>query len=257
VGGKAMGSSKAPPRRSQGGASKMRAKKPEKQPPSRVRDIIGAWSTTKKILAGIVAICAGVSTIGGAVKLGVEGYDWYQARQEEPSAFSRTPNLGLQFWQNGKQIPMADEALSDAERQVVVTMRPDPFELWFPSLKNDAALQVCAWHDDSIFTLDSELSMDSTRCFAAGTGMATAAYADGSLVQAVDGHNYYAGERVEAAGVDGYSKIYVSRTGSAYGEMDPLSGAAVEDLYVVAVIDRDQDRVLDPGEYEYLALSFG
>jgi hypothetical protein len=36
---------------------------------------------------------------------------------------------------------------------VTVSMRAAPFELRFPKLAKDVALQVCAWTDDNVFSV--------------------------------------------------------------------------------------------------------
>jgi hypothetical protein len=254
----ATGSQKAPQKRSRN-SSKKPVREPAKQPSRRPREIVAAWSTAKKIVAGVVAICAGLTTVVGAIKLGAEAYAWYQNSQDEPSAFSRTPNLGLQIWQHGKQVPMSDEAHSSGRNVVSINMLADPFEIWFPTSSSEGdGLRVCAWRDDSVFSLRSEMPMDSTRFFYLGSGMAMADYANGLIWQSLEAHNYFVENRIEPAGVDGYSKVYLSRIGppGPPEEAVSLSDGTVEHLYLVALIDHDRDRIVDFNDYEYLSLSF-
>ncbi len=154
---------------------------------------------------------------------------------------------------------MSDEVHSSGRDLVVMHMRADPFEIWFPTLSNeDDGLRVCAWKDDSVFSLQSEMQMDSTRCFSLGTGMAMAEYANGLIWQTPEAHNYFLQNRIEPAGVDGYSKVYLSRIGEPgpSEEAIPLHDGSIEHLYLVTLIDRDGDRIVDSSDYEYLSLSF-
>jgi hypothetical protein len=91
-----------------------------------------SWSRATRILAGLVAVCTGITGVAGAVKLGAEVYQSFEKRNEPPTAFDRTPVMGLQFWQDGAQRRMDDEPAA-GDKVIVVEMAPRPFEIWFPS----------------------------------------------------------------------------------------------------------------------------
>src|SRR5215218_10597302 len=137
-----------------------------------------SWSRATRVLAGVVAVCTGITGVAGAVKLGVEVYQSVEKRNEPVTAFDRTPIMGLQFWQDGSQRRMDDDA-SSGDKVVVVDMAPRPFEVWFPSHSmKQPELRVCAWTDDSVFDVEWDEPLDTTPCFGPGHGLATTTYAD-------------------------------------------------------------------------------
>ena len=106
------------------------------------------------------------------MKLGAEVYQSFEKRNEPPTAFDRTPVMGLQFWQDGAQRRMDDEPAA-GDKVIVVEMAPRPFEIWFPSGSMD---------EPQLRVLNPE------------------------------GFNYFIGTRIQPADRTDYWKVYISRT---------------------------------------------
>jgi hypothetical protein len=53
-----------------------------------------SWSRATRILAGVVAVCTGITGIAGAVKLGAEVYQSFEKRNEA----RRPPSTGRRSW---------------------------------------------------------------------------------------------------------------------------------------------------------------
>src|SRR5215218_6341622 len=192
----------------------------------------------------------------GEVKLGVEVYQSVEKRNEPVTAFDRTPIMGLQFWQDGSERRMDDDATS-GDRVVVVDMAPRPFEVWFPSHSmKQPELRVCAWTDDSVFDVESDEPLDTTPCFGPGHGLATTTYADGTLYLNREGFNYFIDTRIQPADRPDYWKVYISRTSRFQDPPSALSELA-GDLYLTTLADYDGDGVADYDEFEFIHLAIG
>ncbi|MER7502215.1 protein kinase [Nonomuraea pusilla] len=165
-----------------------------------------------------------------------------------------TPRLGLEVWQGGKAVPLA---LTDTEGPVTTaTLAAAPLELRFPKLAKDRALQICAWTDDSVFSIKDGGKTDDQPCFAPGTGIADYERGSGTLYLNREGHNYLIGGRVEhLSGTQ--DKVFFSSVFKD-GSSTPLSRQQ-GDLYLAAFVDLNGDgrfKRAGEGEYEYLVLHF-
>ncbi|MEU8148305.1 protein kinase [Nonomuraea sp. NPDC048901] len=167
---------------------------------------------------------------------------------------ARSPRLGLEFWQNNVASPMA---ISDLDRPVTtVTMKRRPFELRFPALPKDTAAQVCAWTDDSVFSVDDGGKVADHPCFRPGTGIADYEHGSGTLYLNNRGHNYLIGDRVGHSSASQDSVLFstVFKDGAS-----TLLAAQQKDLYLTVFIDLNGDGTFkraSPGEYEYVILHF-
>ncbi|MEV1247485.1 serine/threonine-protein kinase [Nonomuraea sp. NPDC049750] len=167
---------------------------------------------------------------------------------------ARSPRLGLEFWQDNVAGPMA---ISDLDRPVTtVTMKRRPFELRFPTLPKDTAAQVCAWTDDSVFSVDDGGKVADHPCFKPGTGIADYEHGSGTLYLNNRGHNYLIGDRVGHSSASQDSVLFstVFKDGAS-----TLLAAQQKDLYLTVFIDLDGDGTFkraSPGEYEYVILHF-
>jgi hypothetical protein len=168
------------------------------------------------------------------------------------------------------------------KEKVRVPMKPEPFEMRFPRPdgfpRPDArsSLQVNGWVDDLNFTaqegtrldaiLDSnpEGPEDVKSPFLYGQGMADYQYGSGRLVLAKYACMYLGGTRVEPIS-GGKAKAYFS-TGevAVYGKhwYIPTGYKAHslteqnEAIFLTVFTDRNENGVIDVGEYENIVLDF-
>ncbi|MCP2322112.1 hypothetical protein HDA40_000619 [Hamadaea flava] len=165
-----------------------------------------------------------------------------------PSEVARTPRLGLEFWQGQQLSPMRVDR--GTVETVYVTMRDEPFFLRFPRPPKDLAVQICAFTDPTIFNLRDGLAVADTEQFAPGMGMADSDYSSGRLNLVDVRNNYFVDTRIQPYSTD-LGQIYIS-TIAARREAPGATG----DVYLTVFVDRDRDKVVDFGEYEYLVLDY-
>jgi serine/threonine protein kinase len=165
----------------------------------------------------------------------------------------RTGRLGIEVWQDGKAVPLFVKNQGN-EPVTVATLKSAPFELRFPTVAQDKALQICAWTDDSVFDISSGSSTTTNQCFAPGTGMADYEYGSGTLYLNNHGHNHLVGGRVVHQD-QSQDKFYVSQIfrNKVKTPMAEFTGT----LYLVAFIDSKGDNTFGPNEYDYLILNVG
>ncbi|MCP2272927.1 hypothetical protein [Actinokineospora diospyrosa] len=196
--------------------------------------------------------------------------------EREPSDLSRTPDLGLSFWQDDRAATMKDISV-DVEglvSRVRVTLKSAPFEIRFPALEPDDGLYIEAKKDDSSFSIKDGTNTkgepyDAPFHFGrghvdTGRGSATLFMSDGGTFNAIGS------QRAEEAD-NKKSSVYYSRlddpkptrlTEFPTGVYEPSKESLVplqdvhEDLYLVVWRDSDFNQVIDGGEYEYITLDF-
>ncbi|MBB6343687.1 serine/threonine protein kinase [Nonomuraea muscovyensis] len=167
---------------------------------------------------------------------------------------ARTPRLGLEFWQDGALAPMALDDLDDAV--TTVSLKGAPFELRFPTLAKDRALQICAWTDRSVFAIEDGGKVADHRCFRPGTGLADYEYGSGTLFLNDEGHNHLVGTRVarHSATLDKVLFATVFRD-----DVSKPMAEQKQDVYLAVFTDLDGDgkfRKAGKGEFEYVVLDF-
>lgn len=175
-----------------------------------------------------------------------------RAYNDALSTLQVTPRLGMQIWQDGSRAPMF---LSDDDTIPVVHVSLDrsPFEIWFPKIGAETAVQVCAWIDDSIFSLAQGEEIGAGPPFGYGTGLADYEYGSGRLYVDDNGHNYLIGTRIQPAS-DRMDKTYV---GAIFFQRRSTPISQWErDIYLTVYIDKKSSRRFDLGSYEYLHLRF-
>lgn len=173
----------------------------------------------------------------------------------EPQAeIIHTPWLALRFVQEGREAGLVRRNSYLTE----VRLRRAPFRLLLPKRGPNDVYQLCAWTDDSIFSI----AYDGKRprlpgapepfYFSPGTGIADTDAGSGTLFLRNDGHNYLIGLRL---GPDPdrhqvqYSTVWRERTETRIEDADGP-------LYLVAFFDEDKDGRLENGEYDLIKLVF-
>jgi hypothetical protein len=175
------------------------------------------------------------------------------ASQQPVTSLHRTPRLGLQFWQDGQEAAMSFLNLNVQIIQVSLTRAP--FEMWFPAVNPGTAVQVCAWTDDSIFSLQADSDVTKSGFFSPGTGIADDPYGSGTLFLNNEGNNYLIGTRIEPA-PNGMGKFFISTIwpkGQTQGI--PIS-QSVGELDLTIFIDHNGNGRAEIDDYEYVLLSF-
>ncbi|MGW0483417.1 serine/threonine protein kinase [Nonomuraea sp. NPDC003214] len=208
--------------------------------------LVGAVAAAVAVLAGVVVV---VTNLTGAA-----GPTTSSPSASTGNAVVRSPRLGLEFWQGNAAAPLA---LTDLDAPVTrVSLQAAPFELRFPSVPEERAVQVCAWTDDSVFDITDGAKTADHRCFAPGTGMADFEHGSGTLFLNDEGHNYLIGDRVTRHS-DTQDKVLVSSI--FQGDTQQPIAEQRGDLYLTVFVDHDGDQVFKQageGEYEYLVLDF-
>lgn len=171
-----------------------------------------------------------------------------------PNQITRSPRLGIEAWQGGAASTMT---ISSPETPVsTIALKAEPFELRFPSLKKDQAVQICAWTDDSVFRIQEGAKTEDHTCYAPGTGISDFEHGSATLFLHIEGHNYLIDTRMTKHSED-QDKVMFSRI--QLGDSATPVGEWKGDVYLSVFIDRDGDRTFDrtgPAEYEYVVLDF-
>jgi hypothetical protein len=234
-------------------------------------------SVPNKVITAVLAIGAALTTMWGAFQAveGVLGV-WREWR-DAPTELSRTPRLGLEFWQEGNRNDMFFSSEAGKEK-VRVPLTPEPFEMRFPKPDERNGLQVNGWVDDSNFTAQQGTRLDAimdsgpegpeaedvTSPFLYGQAMADYQYGSGQLFLRKYAYMYLAGTRVEPTS-GGKAKAYFSTVEVAvYGKdwYTPTGYKAHslteqnEDIFLTVFTDMNENGVIDVGEYEYIVLDF-
>lgn len=166
--------------------------------------------------------------------------------EEAPAELRASPVLGLQLWQGGELSPMNLQQAGG--RDVVLTdLEAAPFEVRLPKRKSDVAVQLCAWTDASLFTLEPGMKEVDIPYFMPGTGYADERSGRMTLFVGKDGHNHLVQERVASHSGE-QEQILFGAIVSTEGNEEFFTG----DVFVVAFIDVNENETVDAGEFEYL-----
>jgi predicted Ser/Thr protein kinase len=224
--------------------------------PASTRPSTGPTRRRVGVLAGVAAAAlatAAIFVVPPLIAPGDTGSPSATPTATPGNQVARTPRLGLEFWQDGAARPLS---FTDAGDRAVTTVALGrrPFELHFPTLPKDTALQVCAWTDDSVFSLKGGLKVADLPCFRPGTGLADYEYGSGTLFLNDQGHNHLVGTRVVKHD-DARDKVLFS-TVFQDGESTPITERRA-DIYLALFIDLNGDGTVgQTGEYEYAVLTF-
>lgn len=227
--------------------------------PSQGRVGVIAGSALAVGVAALVAVIAVIITNQGGGTAGPTGSPTpsRSATTAAVGEVARSPRLGLEVWQEGASAPMSLDQLDGLDDPVTtVSMKRAPFELRFPALAKDRALQVCAYTDRSVFSIADGDKVADHSCFRPGTGVADYEYGSGTLYLNKQGHNYLVGTRV-ARHSDTQDKVLFS-TIFRDDASTPVTEQR-EDLYLAVFTDLNGDGVFKragEGEYEFVVLDF-
>ena len=213
-----------------------------------------ALSGVTKVVTTIIALLgapAAVISLGddwGKVR------DWFEDRGEGQSEFDRTPNVGLEFWQDGTLAPMLFQDGNDD--LIRVELDPGPFTMRVPSVEEEMAVEVCAWTDESVIRHkpnDPDIPANKIPCMRPGRGIADEEYASGRLYLNKEAKNYLIGTRLRKHSAE-LDQAFFSRTWLG-DRQSPLSQQE-DPLYLAVYIDRNANRIIEFGEYEAVELKF-
>lgn len=157
-----------------------------------------------------------------------------------------SPVLGLQLWQDGELSPMELQQ-ADGRDVVLTDLEAAPFEVRLPKRKSDVAVQLCAWTEPSIFTLEPGQKEADIPYFMPGTGYADERSGRMTLFVGDDGHNHLVQERVASRSAEQDEILFGSIVYTEESQ-EFFTG----DVYVVAFIDVNENETVDAGEFEYL-----
>ncbi len=213
--------------------------------------MIALWR--KRILAAAGAIV----TLGGAAAVISQTTHWLDRvthPQGSPSfsALERSPALGISFYQDGQPSPMSwsgPAGQTSTPDTIDVSMKYEPFELWFPALGPESTVNVCASPNRAI--LNPTVILDSSNdanCLSPGRGAADNTYGSGGLWVSTDPgnpiHTTIGGSRAQPA-PDGDEKFYVSN----------LTGWH-EKFYLVIYTNDNNDTQFESNKIEFFVLDF-
>ncbi|KAB2344447.1 serine/threonine-protein kinase [Actinomadura rudentiformis] len=169
---------------------------------------------------------------------------------------TRTPRLGLEFWQGSAAVPMSFNADPTGSNAIVtVQMKAAPFQLRFPK-QSVTSLKICAWTDRSIFIPREGMPTRSDQCLGEGRGMADYEFGSGTLMLNNEGFNYLVDTRIQSLSAD-TSKVDFSQVFQAQ-EDKPLQQQR-GDLYLAIYAPKANDgkfHIVRPAELEYVILRF-
>jgi hypothetical protein len=168
------------------------------------------------------------------------------AQPDRPQAFpdeqTKSPVLGLEFWVGNAKSPMRTRA-ENGHDEVQTQIGTGEFEVRFPRRRSDIALRMISWTDRTIFALEPGMKFMDVQFLRPGTGMAEKSEGRMTLFLDSGAENYYTDTRVQKHS-DGQEKVLFERA-------ELRSDLDVDALFVVAVIDFNENETVDPGEYEY------
>jgi len=196
------------------------------------------WLAAHKVLAIIVAV----------VVLGAAGAAVFVLRGRGDNSPPHTTNLHIEFW----QVQTADKVASGGGHSTV-TLTQAPFRMRFPVVPIDNGPRICAWTDDSIFTLKAGTSMDQYPCLKPGSALPTPSVGATDLILAQDGHNNLVGDRlVEVDG--GYDQVSIASIIRGGADDEPVGWTT--DIYLAIFLDKNKNNIIDKGEYDFVLLNF-
>lgn len=167
---------------------------------------------------------------------------------------ARTPWVGYEFFQNNERLPLtpipeAPDTLPGMSKDIVeVEVGDVPFELRAPALVRARGIKVCAWKDDSIFSLVYPDVNTVQTPFQYGRGLATTAAGDGTLYLNNEGFNYFAEARISRVSdyqIAGYVSSYFIRSESL---------AVHDSVYLIIFMDQNDNAIMERDEYDFVIL---
>ena len=166
----------------------------------------------------------------------------------------RSPWLGLEVWQNNTANDMFTVGES-IERKVRVSMTSAPFEIRWPKQDPSVAVEICAWTDDSIFSLQPGDNVENHPIFSQLRAMANTPFGTGVLGLRNDAYNHLIGTRIQTHSAT-QDKVFYSAV-RYQGQTTPLQQRLQRDnIYLTVFMNKQVANVIDFDEYEYIVLEF-
>jgi hypothetical protein len=174
--------------------------------------------------------------------------------------YLRSPWLGIEFWQNNKRCGLTKNVNDNNVLQLM--LKPEPFEMHFPTASPDRPVMICGSYNNTIFTqIRPNISTYDVPFYRLGTGMADTTFGSGTLCIREDGHIHLTWERLvqrpEGGGIYMFNAIY------EWGE-EKILMPIEKTVYIVVYIPTTYIPNAGPNEmfvqyndYECFALSFG
>jgi hypothetical protein len=208
----------------------------------------GAESTAARGPLGWVAAHKLIAIIVAAVVLAGGATAFLLTQVSGDKRPPHTPNLGIEFW----QVRKADKVSTSGGRSTV-KLSQGPFVLRFPVVPIDNGPRICAWTDDSVFTLKAGSTMDQYPCFKPGSVLPTPSVGATDLILSTTGHNNLVGDRLVE--VDGdYDQVSIASLYRAGADDAPLGWAT--DVYLAVFLDKNRNNIIDKGEFDFVVLDF-
>jgi hypothetical protein len=188
---------------------------------------------------------------GGATRVGSRENQSAISENATPSGeeLMRTPELGLEFWQRDQKNLMF--AVQDEKRITRVLLKPAPFEIRCPHF--EAAVQICAWTDASIFdAIAAAKRLEDIPYFTPGTGRADTEFGSATLGLSNLSHHYFDPERRRVISNQQDSIFF-----SSIKKVE--DGKKLTDwptLYLIVFVNLNQIDEVDSHEYECVILDF-
>lgn len=226
---------------------------------SGVMTAIGTLIAAASLLVAAVAWLRPQSPAGGgppaAAPSGAQSPRSPAASPRRPALF-RTPWLALEFYRDDKRLPIYEQVRGgDDQNAMQVPIGGDPFEIRIPTVPAKVGMRICAWIDDSIYgAVRPGTRVPFSSPFGEGRGMGDSVAGDGRLAINNEEFNYFIDERLAHVS-DRMDAVYVSDFSIGGSVRDELSGIEpTRTIYLTVYVDRDNDRVSDIGEYEFIEL---
>lgn len=147
---------------------------------------------------------------------------------------------------NDAKSPMRTRA-ENGRDEVETRIGTGVFEVRFPRRESgDRALRMISWTDRTIFALEPGMKFEDVHFLRPGTQFADKANGRMTLHVNSEGQNYYVEEQVQKHS-DGQEKVLFERA-------ELRADLKVDTLFVTAVIDLNENKTVDLGEYEYFKI---
>jgi hypothetical protein len=132
----------------------------------------------------------------------------------------------------------------------VVNLRPAPFRMRFPRFAPHVAVEVCAWRDDSIFSLDDKETTEDVEFLGRGKGLADSEFGDGVLKMTPKARGYYIGNRI-ADGPDNMGEIFFTDMWDLVSQKRAPLTQQEDDIFLTVYVNLAREKDLTAADSEH------